>query len=175
MSWLLSFFFKCLSFEFLFKFYFIIFLQREHNETLAKLNFVMALTDCILEVADTRCAPLSALMSADAPPIAPHAPEHCKRAERLVLLVRALQLLSSGLNLASQQLQQGQLKPSNTVKSVLSMMNTKYRSTLCESKKLNGTGLLQKASAANITADRILYDYAIQMVISTMENLLLKY
>lgn len=63
-------------------------LEREHNETLAKLNFVLALTDCILEVADSRCAPLSALMSADAPPMAPHAPEHCKRAERLVLLVR---------------------------------------------------------------------------------------
>lgn len=76
----------------------------------------MALTDCILEVADSRCAPLSALMSADAPPIAPHAPEHCKRAERLVLLVRALHLLQSGLNLASQQLQSGHLKPSNTVK-----------------------------------------------------------
>lgn len=49
---------------------------------------MLALTDCILEVADSRCAPLSALMSAEAPPIAPHAPEHCKRAERLVLLVR---------------------------------------------------------------------------------------
>lgn len=47
----------------------------------------------------------------------PHAPEHCKRAERLILLIRALQLLSSGLNLASQQLQNGGLKPSNTVKS----------------------------------------------------------
>lgn len=46
----------------------------------------------------------------------PHAPEHCKRAERLILLIRALQLLSSGLNLASQQLQAGILKPSNTVK-----------------------------------------------------------
>lgn len=60
-------------------------LDRDHNETLAKLNFVLALTDCILEVADTRCAPLSALMSADAPP---HPPEHCSRTERLVLLVR---------------------------------------------------------------------------------------
>lgn len=63
-------------------------LDREHNETLAKLNFVLALTDCILEVADSKCAPLSALMSADSIPMAPHAPENCKRTERLVLLVR---------------------------------------------------------------------------------------
>lgn len=43
-------------------------------------------------------------------------------------------------------------------------MNNKYRITLGESKKLNGSGLLQKASAYNITADKIIYDHAIQMV-----------
>lgn len=43
-------------------------------------------------------------------------------------------------------------------------MNSKYKMILMESKKLNGTGLLQKANANNITADKILYDYAIQMV-----------
>uniref|UniRef100_A0A182J2S3 Protein kinase domain-containing protein n=1 Tax=Anopheles atroparvus TaxID=41427 RepID=A0A182J2S3_ANOAO len=138
-------------------------LDRDHNETLAKLNFVIALTDCILEVADSRCAPLSALMSANAQPTAPHPPEYCKRAERLVLLVRALHLLSSGLNLASAQIQAGNLKPSNSVKNVLTMMHAKYRSTLIESKKLNGAGLLQRANASNITADKILYEYAMQM------------
>uniref|UniRef100_A0A1A9V4D1 Protein kinase domain-containing protein n=1 Tax=Glossina austeni TaxID=7395 RepID=A0A1A9V4D1_GLOAU len=141
-------------------------MDREHNETLSKLNFVLALTDCIQEVADSRCAPLSALMAAsnnDQPQIPPHAPEHCKRAERLVLLVRALQLLSSGLNLASQQLRNGDLKPSSNVKNALLTMNSKYRNILFESKKLNGTGLLQKANAFNITADKILYDYALDM------------
>lgn len=43
-------------------------------------------------------------------------------------------------------------------------MNTKYRSMLFESKRLNGSGLLQKANAFNITADKILYDYALDMV-----------
>lgn len=43
-------------------------------------------------------------------------------------------------------------------------MNSKYRSILFESKKLNGTGLLQKANAFNITADKILYEYALEMV-----------
>ncbi|XP_067642868.1 serine/threonine-protein kinase unc-51 isoform X2 [Eurosta solidaginis] len=143
-------------------------MDREHNETLSKLNFVLALTDCIQEVADSRCAPLSALMavtatSNDQQTIPPHAPEHCKRAERLVLLVRALQLLSSGLNLASQQLRSGNLKPSSNVKNALLTMNSKYRSILFESKKLNGSGLLQKANAFNITADKILYDYALDM------------
>lgn len=49
--------------------------------------------------------------------------------------------------------------------SVLSTMNSKYRTTLSESKKLNASGLLQKATANHITADKILYDHAIQMVI----------
>ncbi|XP_017466023.1 PREDICTED: serine/threonine-protein kinase unc-51 [Rhagoletis zephyria] len=143
-------------------------MDREHNETLSKLNFVLALTDCIQEVADSRCAPLSALMavgatSSDQQSIPPHAPEHCKRAERLVLLVRALHLLSSGLNLASQQLRSGNLKPSSNVKNALLTMNSKYRSILFESKKLNVSGLLQKANAFNITADKILYDYALDM------------
>lgn len=91
-------------------------LDKQHNETLAKLNFVLALTDCILEVADARCAPLSALMAPEAPPIAAHPPEHCKRAERLVLLVRSLHLLRSGLLLAQEQIQLKHLKPSSTVK-----------------------------------------------------------
>ena len=43
-------------------------------------------------------------------------------------------------------------------------MNMKYRSTLSESKKLNASGLLQRATANHITADKILYDHAIQMV-----------
>lgn len=117
-------------------------LDRSHNETLAKLNFVVALCDCILEVADAKCAPLSAIMSSPAAAIALHAPEHCKRSERLVLLVRyvkykkyfeidiryirinsfsshfisALHLLSSGLNLAMKQISEGSLKPSDNVK-----------------------------------------------------------
>ncbi|XP_055316957.1 serine/threonine-protein kinase unc-51 [Sitodiplosis mosellana] len=138
-------------------------LDRTHNETLAKLNFVIALCDCIVEVADAKCAPLSALMSAEANSMAPHAPENCKRSERLVLLVRALQLLSSGLNLAIKQITDGNLKPSDNVKNVITSMNSKYKMILMESKKLNGSGLLQKANANNITADKILYEYAIQM------------
>lgn len=43
-------------------------------------------------------------------------------------------------------------------------MNSKYRALLAESKRLNGAALLQKAAAANITADKILYNYAIAMV-----------
>lgn len=82
-------------------------LQREHNETLAKLNFVLALSQCVVEVAKQRASPLESLQGNS---------EASRRAEQLVLLVRALQLLSSGLALASEQLQNGQLQPSASVK-----------------------------------------------------------
>ena len=38
-------------------------LQKEHNDTLAKLNFVLALVECILEVARARASPLAAALS----------------------------------------------------------------------------------------------------------------
>lgn len=82
-------------------------LQREHNETLAKLNFVLALSQCVVEVAKQRASPLESLQGNS---------EASRRAEQLVLLVKALQLLSSGLALASEQLQNGQLQPSASVK-----------------------------------------------------------
>lgn len=112
-------------------------LEREHNETLAKLNFVLALSECITDVASSR-----------------------GRVERLVLLVRALQLLSSALSLATQQLRNGRLQPSSSVKTVVGVLNTKFRQCLSECKQLNSPGLLQNASA---TADKILYNHAIHM------------
>ncbi|CAH1100041.1 unnamed protein product [Psylliodes chrysocephalus] len=136
-------------------------LEREHNETLAKINFVLALSNCILELAAQRAAPLS---SALVDPCQKQPPsEMTRRAEQLVLLVRTLQLLSSGLALATKQLKSGQLRPSSTVKTVVSSMNTKFRTTLQECKQLNSSGLLNKVGSLSITADKIIYNHAIQM------------
>ncbi|KAF4527920.1 hypothetical protein B566_EDAN011311 [Ephemera danica] len=163
-------------------------LEREHNETLAKLNFVLALADCVIELARSRTTPLSALtdsVACAAPPpqqaTATASPpfqstpgqatgslDGLKRAEQLVLLVRALQLLSSGLNLATQELRASRLQPSTTVKNVVSMLNEKFHYCLSTCKQLNMPGLLQRAgvdpSTSSITADRILYNHAIEMV-----------
>lgn len=155
-------------------------MQKEHNETLAKINFVLALSNCILDLAASRTAPLAALVDSTTR-VQPQT-ELGRRAEQLVLLVRALQLLGSGLTLATQQLKSGQLRPSSTVKNgefcfgftrkcgdffgflVVSTLNTKFRSTLAECKQLNSAGLLSKVGSTNITADKILYNHAIEMV-----------
>ena len=91
------------------------FFQKEHNETLAKINFVLALCNCILDLAAVRSTPIGALH--DSVHLQTQIQnELVKRAERFVLLVRALQLLGSGLALATTQMKSGQLRPSSKVK-----------------------------------------------------------
>lgn len=141
-------------------------LEKEHNETLAKINFVLALSSCIIDLASQRAAPINALVNnvtnkGGANPLP--TTETDRRTEQFVLLVRALQLLSSGLALATKQLKSGQLRPSTTVKNVVSTLNTKFRTTLLECKQLNSTGLLNKITTTDITADKIIYNHAIQM------------
>lgn len=137
-------------------------LEREHNETLAKINFVLALSGCILDLAAARVAPLPALVDETAVKTQPQT-ESGRKAEQLVLLIRALQLLSSGLALADQQIQNGQLRPSSTVKQVIALLNEKFRATLSECRQLNITGLLAKVGTTSVTADKILYNHAMQM------------
>lgn len=88
-------------------------LERDHNEILAKLNFVVALCECVCEVARTRAGPLGAPLGAIEQ--ASNAATR-RRAEQVILLVRALQWLSSGLSLATQQLKVGRLQPTASVK-----------------------------------------------------------
>lgn len=145
-------------------------LQKEHNDTLAKLNFVLALVECILEVARTRASPLAAALSESvysrSPSKAPSSPcgnclieedrhgdgsltsflnageggssansgsstnpalsEMQRRAEQLVLNIRALQLLSSALSLSREELQAERLHSSTSVKQVIH-----FRHPLC--------------------------------------------
>ncbi|XP_076653764.1 serine/threonine-protein kinase unc-51-like protein Atg1 isoform X2 [Halictus rubicundus] len=132
-------------------------LEREHSEILAKLNFVVALCECVCEVARTRAGPLGAPLGGIEQ--ASNAATR-RRAEQVILLVRALQWLSSGLSLATQQLKAGRLQPTASVKDVVNTMNEKFRSCLAECKQLNSAGLLHQTGA---TADKILYNHAIQM------------
>ncbi|KAL1414614.1 hypothetical protein MTO96_007288 [Rhipicephalus appendiculatus] len=84
-------------------------LDREHNETLAKLHFIDALVGCIVELARSKAEPLAAALtesmywrqccSSPEEQVARALGEGHRRAEQLVLYVRAVQLLASALNL----------------------------------------------------------------------------
>ena len=97
-------------------------LQPEHNETVSKLNFVLALVECIIELAQSRSSPLSESVI-DQKPTSTFTLDHIafisesqRRMEQLVLYVRALQLLSSSISLAKEEIKSARLQPSNTVR-----------------------------------------------------------
>ncbi|XP_022250019.1 serine/threonine-protein kinase unc-51-like [Limulus polyphemus] len=92
----------------------------------------------------------------------PSVSESYRKAEQLVLYMRALQLLSSSLQLSCQEIQEKRLKPSPQVHAVLHSVKKHFHYCLNMCKALNSSGILQTTSY-NITADRLLYDYAIEM------------
>lgn len=145
-------------------------LEKEHNETLAKLNFILALVKAILELAKTRSSPLSSALTSSISRIdsADQAMgDGYRRAEQLLLYMKALQLISSAFTLSQQQVRNGHLQPSTTVRNVLHNMKEHYHYSLSMCKSLNSPGLLQSVgvdpSTSDITADKILYNYAIEM------------
>ena len=96
--------------------------QKEHNETVNKLNFVLALVECIIELAHSRSSPLSESVDQRQGNNAfrldhiAFVSESQRLMEQLVLYVRALQLLSSSIELAREETKAGRLQPSNSVK-----------------------------------------------------------
>ncbi|XP_071041474.1 serine/threonine-protein kinase unc-51 isoform X4 [Parasteatoda tepidariorum] len=146
-------------------------LEKEHNDTLAKLNFVSALVKCILELAKTRSSPLSSALSSSIARTDQDTDqamsEGCRKAVQLLLYMKALQLISSAFQLSQQEVKSGKLQPSTSVRNVLHLMKENYHFCLSMCKSLNTPGLLQSVgvdpAASSITADQILYKYAIQM------------
>ena len=104
-------------------------LQKAHNDTVAKLNFVLALVECIIELAQSRSSPLSesimepsssvdnqstcSMFSLDHISFLSEGQRHI---EQLVLYVRALQLLASSIQLAKEEIKAKRLQTSNSVK-----------------------------------------------------------
>uniref|UniRef100_A0A2R5LJ83 Putative serine/threonine-protein kinase unc-51 n=1 Tax=Ornithodoros turicata TaxID=34597 RepID=A0A2R5LJ83_9ACAR len=150
-------------------------LEREHNETLAKLHFIQALVNCILELAKSKGRPVTAALtdslvrkdlqgSSEQVTIMS---EGYRRAEQLVLYMRAVQLLSSALGMSRHEVESNRLQPSSTVKAVLKSMRDALYCCVKECKQLASSGILQATGvdphSSNITADRLLYNYAIEM------------
>lgn len=146
-------------------------LQKDHNETLTKLNFILALVECILEMARSRSTPLGIFTNGA---LRKHhddevlfTNEGYRRAEQLVLYMRALQLLTSSLQLSKKEVTEGRLQPSSSVKKVLCIMKKHYHHCVTVCRSLNNPSSLQSSGVnlANfsITADQLIYNYAIEM------------
>lgn len=152
-------------------------LDREHNETLAKLHFIDALVGCIVELARSKAEPLAAALtestywrqccSSPEEQVARALGEGHRRAEQLVLYVRAVQLLASALNLARDQVAQRRLRASSSVRQLLRGMQQTLHRCMDWCRRLSQQGVLQASASSSstppLTADRLLYNYAIDM------------
>jgi len=159
-------------------------LAPEHNEVLSKLRFIAMLVDTIIGVARGKAAPLAGLTestttrvqqqqqqvgagggggllvtSSDNSPLQ-------RRLQQLLLYMRCLQLLSQTLEYARTELRAKRLKPSTTVKNTLATLNERFRHSLSMSKMLNAENILTESgidpNQTTPTADRLLYDHAIE-------------
>lgn len=92
-------------------------LDKEHNETLAKLSFIDSLVSCILSLADSRSALINLTDESIKPSALKELPtEIVRKVERLVLYLKALQLTSSALKLSRAEIQANRLRNSSSVR-----------------------------------------------------------
>lgn len=134
--------------------------EEDHKQILAKLRFVVELVDTLVQVAEQKENPLIAAVSNRK--VEPSSA--FRRAEQLVVYVRALHMLSSALLLAQRNVASRVLHPSPAVQNVLNLLNDKYHHCLVRSQELASLGLPgQDPAMAVISAERIMYKHAIEL------------
>ncbi|KAK2181741.1 hypothetical protein NP493_383g02026 [Ridgeia piscesae] len=154
-------------------------MDKSHNETVSKLSFVLALVECIIDLAQSRSSPLSESVTEKVLSSSPGGgtatmdhisfmSEGDRCIEQLVLYVRALQLLSSSIQLAKEEVSAGRLHPSNNVRALVTEMNAFYHQCLCVCKFLHNKSSAVRGAdvtsvTATVTADRLIYSHAIEM------------
>ncbi|CAD6193814.1 unnamed protein product [Caenorhabditis auriculariae] len=140
-------------------------LQEEHKQILAKLRFVVELVETLIHVAEQKENPLaSAMANRKETPTTNAATSAYRRAEQLVVYVRALHMLSSALLLAQRNVANRVLHPSPAVQTVLNQLNDKYHQCLVRSQELASLGLPgQDPTMSIISAERIMYKHAVEL------------
>jgi serine/threonine-protein kinase ULK/ATG1 len=80
--------------------------------------------------------------------------------------MRCLHILSQTLDLSRAELKAKKLKPSTSVKNILATLNERFRHCISMTKMLNSENLLADSGldphSTAFTADRIIYNYAIE-------------
>lgn len=115
----------------------------------SQLNFVLMLAELLSDLAVSCGAPIAALMDTS--------DERCNESVRLGLMVQAMQALAAGLRLAATHYRARTLQPTPQVRSVVSLMNGKYKWIVNESKRLHEAGVTPAV------CDKILYEHAIEL------------
>ncbi|XP_014015757.1 serine/threonine-protein kinase ULK1 isoform X2 [Salmo salar] len=153
-----------------------------HTDGLRNLRFTLAFVHCVMEIASSKDTGLESETSEDALDVSflqqslvadqiSLLSREWGYAEQLVLYMKAAEYLSSALHTAMEDIREGRLFPSSTVKQVMKKMNELYKSSVTSCRSLNArlqSFLLNKQRLmdhmSNITAEKLIYSHTVTMV-----------
>ncbi|EEC11131.1 conserved hypothetical protein, partial [Ixodes scapularis] len=152
-------------------------LDREHNETLAKLHFIEALVSCILELARTTSEPLTAALSesmlwrqwclsAEEQVARVLGESRLGRTEQLMLYLRAAELLGSALAMARREVQAHRLHTSSQVRALTRWMRDVLGTCVSQARRLQALGAVapRERETRDSVTNKLLYAYAMDLV-----------
>ncbi|XP_026715451.1 serine/threonine-protein kinase ULK1 isoform X4 [Athene cunicularia] len=155
-------------------------MEQEHTDILRSLRFTLAFVHYVMEIAALKgnSTEMSSSVTSEyqlqesvvADQISLLSREW-SYAEQLVLYLKVAELLSSGLQMAIEQIKAGKLCLSSTVKQVVKKLNELYKSSVSSCHCLNmrlQRFFLDKQKLMDrinsITAEKLIFSYAVQMV-----------
>uniref|UniRef100_A0A8C4INQ9 non-specific serine/threonine protein kinase n=1 Tax=Dicentrarchus labrax TaxID=13489 RepID=A0A8C4INQ9_DICLA len=157
----------------------LFFSQQAHTDALSDLRFTLAFVHCVIELASSKDTGLGVVSSPDVSFLEQSLvtdqisllSKEWSHAEQLVLYMKAEEFLSSALHAAKENIKQGQLLPSATVKQVIRKLNELYKCCVTYCRSLNHrlqTFLLDKQKLMDrfngLTAEKLIYNHTVHMV-----------
>lgn len=154
-------------------------MEQSHTDALNNLRFTLAFVHCIMELASSKDPNLNANSNLDNSILEQSVltdqisllSREWSYARQLVLYMKAEDFLSSALHAAKEDIKQGQLLPSGTVKQVFRRLNEVYKSCVSCCRSLNDqlqNFLLDKQKLIDrfngLTAEKIIYSHTVHMV-----------
>uniref|UniRef100_A0A4W6FLW1 non-specific serine/threonine protein kinase n=1 Tax=Lates calcarifer TaxID=8187 RepID=A0A4W6FLW1_LATCA len=159
--------------------FYCFFSQQAHTDALSDLRFTFAFVHCVMELASSKDPGLDAISSPDVSFLEQSLvtdqisllSREWSYAEQLVLYMKAEEFLSSALHTAKEDIKQGRLLPSATVKQVIRKLNELYKNCVTYCRSLNDrlqTFLLDKQKLMDrfngLTAEKLIYSHTVHMV-----------
>lgn len=154
-------------------------MEQAHSDALSDLHFALAFVQCVMEVASSKdpvqdkscCLDVSFLEQSLVTDQISLLSREWSTAEQLVLYMKAVEFLSEALTAAKDDIKQGRLIPSSSVKQVIRKLNDAYKSCVMNCRSLTDrlqTFFLDKQKLmdrfSGLTAEKLIYTHTVQMV-----------
>lgn len=154
-------------------------MEEPHTDALSDLQFTLAFVQCVMELASSKepeldpvsCPDVSFLEQSSVTDQISLLSREWSYAEQLVLYMKAEEFLSSALHSAKENIKNGQLFPSATVKQVIRKLNEVYKTCVTYCRSLSDqlqTFLVDKQKLMDnfsaLTAEKLIYNHTVHMV-----------